>query len=32
MALSVDTRPPDELLERMRAEPGFVDVRFLVLP
>jgi D-3-phosphoglycerate dehydrogenase len=32
MALSVDTRPPDELLERMRGEPGFVDVRFLVLP
>jgi D-3-phosphoglycerate dehydrogenase len=32
MALTVDTRPPDELLERMRAEPGFVEVRFLVLP
>ncbi len=32
MALSVDTAPPAEVLEPMRAEPGFVDVRFIVLP
>ena len=32
MALSVDSPLPPDLLARMRDEPGFVDVRFLVLP
>ena len=32
MALTVDDRPSDELLARLRDEPGFVDARFIVLP
>jgi D-3-phosphoglycerate dehydrogenase len=32
MALSVDSPVGDELLQRLRAEPGFVDARFIVLP
>ena len=32
MALSVDSAPPPELLDRLRDEPGFVEVRFIVLP
>jgi len=32
MALSVDSPPPRTLLDQLRAEPGFVDVRFIVLP
>jgi D-3-phosphoglycerate dehydrogenase len=32
MALSLDSAPPPEVLERLRAEPGFVTARFLVLP
>ena len=32
MALSIDTPPPDEVLERLRAEPGFMDARLIVLP
>jgi D-3-phosphoglycerate dehydrogenase / 2-oxoglutarate reductase len=32
MALSLDSQPPAEVLERLRAEPGFVAARFLVLP
>ena len=32
MALSLDSPPPSEVLERLRAEPGFVATRFLVLP
>jgi D-3-phosphoglycerate dehydrogenase / 2-oxoglutarate reductase len=32
MALSLDSPPPGEVLERLRAEPGFVATRFLVLP
>jgi D-3-phosphoglycerate dehydrogenase len=31
MALTLDSTPGKELLERLRAEPGFVEVRFLVL-
>jgi D-3-phosphoglycerate dehydrogenase len=32
MALSLDSPPPDRVLERLRSEPGFVDARFIVLP
>ena len=32
MALSVDSPPPRELLERLRGSPGFVEIRFIVLP
>ncbi len=32
MVLSVDSRPPDPVLERLRTEVGFVDARFIVLP
>jgi D-3-phosphoglycerate dehydrogenase / 2-oxoglutarate reductase len=32
MALTLDSQPPPEVLERLRAEPGFVAARFLVLP
>jgi hypothetical protein len=32
MALSVDSPPPRVLLDRLRGEPGFVEVRFIVLP
>jgi D-3-phosphoglycerate dehydrogenase / 2-oxoglutarate reductase len=32
MALSLDSPPPDGLVQRLRAEPGFVDARFIVLP
>ena len=32
MALTVDTPLPDALLAQLRAEPGFVDARFIVLP
>jgi hypothetical protein len=32
MALSLDSEPPEDLLARLRAEPGFVDARFIVLP
>ncbi len=32
MALSLDSQPPSEVLERLRAEPGFVAARSLVLP
>ena len=32
MALSVDTAVPDDLLARIRSEPGFVEARFIVLP
>jgi D-3-phosphoglycerate dehydrogenase len=31
MALTLDSTPGQELLQRLRAEPGFVEVRFLVL-
>ena len=31
MALTLDSTPGKELLQRLRAEPGFVEVRFLVL-
>ncbi len=31
MALTLDSTPGEELLQRLRAEPGFVEVRFLVL-
>ncbi len=32
MVLSLDGPPPDEALERLRAEPGFLDARLVVLP
>jgi D-3-phosphoglycerate dehydrogenase / 2-oxoglutarate reductase len=32
MALSLDSPLPREVLDRLRAEPGFVDARFIVLP
>jgi len=32
MALSVDSEVSDELLDRLRSEPGFVSVRFIRLP
>jgi len=32
MALSIDSSPSDEVLERLREEPGFVDARLVVLP
>jgi D-3-phosphoglycerate dehydrogenase len=32
MALTLDSQPPPEVLERLRSEPGFVAARFLVLP
>ena len=32
MALTVDSPPSADLLERLRDEPGFVDARFIVLP
>jgi D-3-phosphoglycerate dehydrogenase len=31
MAITVDTTPGPDVLERLRAEPGFVEVRFIVL-
>ena len=31
MALTVDTPLPAELVERLLAEPGFVDVRLITL-
>jgi D-3-phosphoglycerate dehydrogenase len=31
MALSLDSAPPPEVLERIRGEPGFVDARLVVL-
>jgi D-3-phosphoglycerate dehydrogenase len=31
MALTLDSTPGDDLLERLRSEPGFVDVRFILL-
>jgi D-3-phosphoglycerate dehydrogenase len=31
MALTLDSAPEANLLERLRAEPGFVEVRFIVL-
>lgn len=31
MALTVDTPLPAELIERLRSEPGFVEVRFIRL-
>ncbi len=31
MALTVDSAPTDELIAELRAEPGFVEVRFIVL-
>ena len=32
MALTLDSPPPADLVERLRSEPGFVDARFIVLP
>jgi D-3-phosphoglycerate dehydrogenase / 2-oxoglutarate reductase len=32
MALSLDSQPPDAVLARLRAEPGFVEARFIILP
>jgi D-3-phosphoglycerate dehydrogenase len=32
MALSLDTPPSDEVIERLAAEPGFVEARLIVLP
>jgi hypothetical protein len=32
MALSVDSPVEPEVLDRLRAEPGFVDARFIKLP
>jgi hypothetical protein len=32
MALTLDSPPPPSVLERVKAEPGFVDARFIVLP
>jgi len=32
MALSLDNTVPDEVLDRLRSEPGFSDARFIVLP
>jgi len=32
MALTLDSVPSDDVIERLRAEPGFVDARFIVLP
>jgi D-3-phosphoglycerate dehydrogenase / 2-oxoglutarate reductase len=31
MALTLDSTPGEQLIQRLRAEPGFVEVRFLVL-
>jgi L-serine deaminase len=31
MAITVDSTPDAEVLERLRAEPGFVEVRFILL-
>ena len=31
MALTLDSAPPDGFIERLRSEPGFVEVRFIVL-
>jgi D-3-phosphoglycerate dehydrogenase / 2-oxoglutarate reductase len=31
MALTLDSVPGDDLLERLRSEPGFVEVRFILL-
>jgi D-3-phosphoglycerate dehydrogenase / 2-oxoglutarate reductase len=31
MALTLDSAPPDGLVDRLRSEPGFVEVRFIVL-
>jgi D-3-phosphoglycerate dehydrogenase len=32
MALSLDNAVPEEVLGRLRSEPGFSDARFIVLP
>ena len=32
MALSIDTAPPEDVLDRLRSEPGFMDARLIVLP
>jgi D-3-phosphoglycerate dehydrogenase / 2-oxoglutarate reductase len=32
MALSVDTPVPEDVVERLNAEPGFMDARVIVLP
>jgi D-3-phosphoglycerate dehydrogenase len=32
MALSLDSPVPEETLERLRGEPGFVEIQFIVLP
>jgi D-3-phosphoglycerate dehydrogenase len=32
MALTLDSVPSEDALERLRAEPGFVDARFIVIP
>jgi D-3-phosphoglycerate dehydrogenase / 2-oxoglutarate reductase len=32
MALTLDTAPPEPVLERLIAEPGFVEARVIVLP
>jgi hypothetical protein len=31
MAITLDSVPDDDLLERLRGEPGFVEVRFITL-
>jgi D-3-phosphoglycerate dehydrogenase len=31
MILTLDSPLPDEILARLRAEPGFVEVRFIAL-
>jgi hypothetical protein len=31
MVLTVDSPPPEDALERLRAEPGFVEARFIEL-
>jgi D-3-phosphoglycerate dehydrogenase len=31
MAITLDSAPDDDLLERLRGEPGFVEVRFITL-
>jgi D-3-phosphoglycerate dehydrogenase / 2-oxoglutarate reductase len=31
MAITLDSTPDAAMLERLRAEPGFVDVKFIVL-
>jgi hypothetical protein len=32
MALTLDSTPPERVLERLIAEPGFVEARVIVLP